>query len=472
LRAQVIRARCLCSAAVSGVRRPPSIFTRNWPTDTDIVNIRGNSYRMRQRAELYSVLHRRGQPAEPDLRAAGCAGRIRGPIRAMQSGFGSTNAPGHILTHSRPSRTVAAKRRALGGPRRCSLQGATRSSLAARPGHELWGVATTDLTTPPSPDKGADRAREDEDASAESLVTALRMLISKELKALSQPRLPKFPTRLQGLFVLLFVVNIVLLVSLFPGLDIESPTWKLLATVIPPVLGGYAIVSLHEVRERLFRWADRWRFRTIMVAVSIALLSYLALSPWAGFVYVRTDPNALVSAPSAWEVVKQRDGLLWKVTGLSFGNHKIIATSGEGDATDTIQIGRSELARTFVRSVPLVGQLLGIGPIPVEPRRDVKVDHGAVRGWLEVHGNFSKWFLRSANAPYKNQVFVKGGEGTASFVQFQMRLTTPTSTEDIYIPPGSYLFVFVSGVCRDTLRGSVPPLSRLDFKKFTCPPGK
>ena len=30
-----------------------------------IVNIRGNSYRMRQHAELYSVLHRRGQPAEP-----------------------------------------------------------------------------------------------------------------------------------------------------------------------------------------------------------------------------------------------------------------------------------------------------------------------------------------------------------------------------------------------------------------------
>ena len=30
-----------------------------------IVNIRGNSYRMRQHAELYSVLHRSGQPAEP-----------------------------------------------------------------------------------------------------------------------------------------------------------------------------------------------------------------------------------------------------------------------------------------------------------------------------------------------------------------------------------------------------------------------
>jgi len=30
-----------------------------------IVNIRGNSYRMRQHAELYSVLHRRGQPADP-----------------------------------------------------------------------------------------------------------------------------------------------------------------------------------------------------------------------------------------------------------------------------------------------------------------------------------------------------------------------------------------------------------------------
>jgi len=30
-----------------------------------IVNIRGNSYRMRQHAELYAVLHRRGQPAEP-----------------------------------------------------------------------------------------------------------------------------------------------------------------------------------------------------------------------------------------------------------------------------------------------------------------------------------------------------------------------------------------------------------------------
>ena len=30
-----------------------------------IVNIRGNSYRMRQHAELYSMLHRRGQPAEP-----------------------------------------------------------------------------------------------------------------------------------------------------------------------------------------------------------------------------------------------------------------------------------------------------------------------------------------------------------------------------------------------------------------------
>ncbi len=34
-----------------------------------IVNIRGNSYRMRQHAELYSVLHRRGQPAEPPTRA-------------------------------------------------------------------------------------------------------------------------------------------------------------------------------------------------------------------------------------------------------------------------------------------------------------------------------------------------------------------------------------------------------------------
>jgi DNA replication protein DnaC len=30
-----------------------------------IVNIRGNSYRMRQHAELYAVLHPRGQPAEP-----------------------------------------------------------------------------------------------------------------------------------------------------------------------------------------------------------------------------------------------------------------------------------------------------------------------------------------------------------------------------------------------------------------------
>ena len=30
-----------------------------------IVNIRGNSYRMRQHVELCSVLHRRGQPAEP-----------------------------------------------------------------------------------------------------------------------------------------------------------------------------------------------------------------------------------------------------------------------------------------------------------------------------------------------------------------------------------------------------------------------
>jgi len=30
-----------------------------------IVNIRGNSYRMRQHAELYGVLRRRGQPAEP-----------------------------------------------------------------------------------------------------------------------------------------------------------------------------------------------------------------------------------------------------------------------------------------------------------------------------------------------------------------------------------------------------------------------
>jgi len=30
-----------------------------------IVNIRSNSYRMRQHAELYSVPHRRGQPADP-----------------------------------------------------------------------------------------------------------------------------------------------------------------------------------------------------------------------------------------------------------------------------------------------------------------------------------------------------------------------------------------------------------------------
>lgn len=30
-----------------------------------IVNIRGNSYRMRQHAELYAVLHRRAQPAQP-----------------------------------------------------------------------------------------------------------------------------------------------------------------------------------------------------------------------------------------------------------------------------------------------------------------------------------------------------------------------------------------------------------------------
>lgn len=319
---------------------------------------------------------------------------------------------------------------------------------------------------------------EEQGASAESLVKLLRTLILQGANGTSEshPAPSPAPSRAQAVFVVLFIINIVLLVSVFPGLDIENPLLKVVATVIPPILGGTLIGYLQRVRAHLFRWAGNWSFRTIMIVISVVLLGYLMLEPWAGRVEVRTDPYAQVSVPDAWQVIKREDNS-WYATGLSFRSHKIAVSmeTADGKAADSVTVGGWELARAFLGRAPIVGRLFDIGPIRLAPRLPVTVKYDSAGGRLEVHGKFSEWFLRSQGIPHENSVFNLGKRPFGGlYVFFQLAPHSAVyASEIVYLPPGNrYLFVLSNSHCQRTLHVSVPSSEPINFWQVQCPAPK
>lgn len=295
-------------------------------------------------------------------------------------------------------------------------------------------------------DRGANRAER-------TLVAALRTFIQE----VSEPKAPDDdvpkPARGQALYVALFAADVVLLLAVFSDEVLESRLVRLAAKVVPAVLGGLLLAYLDAVRQTLFGWARKKWFRRAMVALFVPLILYHALVVGAQLplfsIAIRTTPDyAMVyrdGIPSA--------GGLRSISGLPFRTHRLVVkhrSSTDAALSDTVTVSRTDLARALIGRIPAIGRLAASGPIPLAPRYQLKVRHGVSGGWLEIHGNFTHWFLRSSGSLFDDRVFVAREDSEGAYIAFPM--DDGAQTENIYLPPGVYRLRFCGQDYPDSVR--------------------
>ncbi len=313
---------------------------------------------------------------------------------------------------------------------------------------------------------------------AEALVKLLREVVqAPEAPAAAAPA----PAR-PRVFVLLFAADVVLLLAAVSDNVLESPLLKLAGTVFSALLGAGLIAYLELVRTKLLEMADGRAFRRGSAIAFALLLFYHAMLRFPLYALeVRTDPgNAMVEPPSA-DADVTKEGRVFVVSHLALESHVITATVPSGTAilSDRVEVDRLDLALATLGRVWPVDVLYHPDPIPLTPRYPVSIQHVAEGGWLEVHGAFSRWFLRSTGRLHENSAFavVKGADG--AHVEFPMEeaLVVPgtgarpeTTTEEVYLPKASgYTFcIRVREGCYRVKPSPVPPDSSLNFTHLPC----
>ena len=132
-----------------------------------------------------------------------------------------------------------------------------------------------------------ERKAEAKEAASEpdgtQVVEALRSLIRREM---GKPTENEHPSLKEGMWLLLFCVNLVLLVSRLPRELLSDPTVELAGRLLPTLLGSLFVIYLAWFRQRLLALSRHKRFNQLQVALLFVLtLIDLPLS--------RISPNIL-----------------------------------------------------------------------------------------------------------------------------------------------------------------------------------
>src|ERR1035437_2396198 len=100
------------------------------------------------------------------------------------------------------------------------------------------------------------------------VVEALRSLIRREM---GKPTENEHPSLKEGMWLLLFCVNLVLLVSRRPRELLSDPTVELAGRLLPALLGSLFVIYLAWFRKRLLALSRHKRFNQLQVALLFVL---------------------------------------------------------------------------------------------------------------------------------------------------------------------------------------------------------